>query len=42
MSASHVQHEPADPPMRRTYWLVVLVEIIVVAGLWAVGRYFGG
>jgi hypothetical protein len=31
-----------DPPMRRTYWLVVLVEIIVVTGLWAVGRYFGG
>jgi hypothetical protein len=41
MTASHNPSETADPPMARTYWLVVLVEILVVAGLWAVGWYFG-
>ena len=31
----------ADRSMGRTYWLVVIIEILVVAGLWTVGWYFG-
>jgi hypothetical protein len=25
----------------RTYLLVVICEVVVVAGLWALGRYYG-
>lgn len=32
--------EPTDRPMSRTYLLVVIIEVIVVAGLWLVGWYF--
>lgn len=37
-------HARADqePSNRRTYLLVVIIEIIVVVALWAIGRHFGG
>jgi hypothetical protein len=34
---------PADassPRMRRSYTLVIIIEIIVLAALWALGRIF--
>ncbi|HVC21480.1 MAG TPA: hypothetical protein VNE16_15510 [Vicinamibacterales bacterium] len=30
-----------DASMTRTYVLVVLLEILVLLGLWLAGRYFG-
>jgi hypothetical protein len=36
-------HHPDDvssPAMRRRYLIVVLVEIVVLAGLWALGRLY--
>jgi hypothetical protein len=36
-------HHPDDvsgPAMRRRYLIVVVVEIVVLAGLWALGRLY--
>ena len=33
-------NETADSPMGRTYLAVLIVEIIVLAGLWFLSRYF--
>jgi hypothetical protein len=30
-----------DASARRTFVLVIIVEIVVVAGLWVVGRIYG-
>jgi hypothetical protein len=32
--------DASSPAMRRSYALVVVVEAIVLAGLWALGRLF--
>ena len=33
-------YETDDSPMGRTYLAVLIVEIIVLAGLWFLSRYF--
>jgi hypothetical protein len=32
---------PGESDLSRTYILVILFEILVIAGLYALGRYFG-
>jgi hypothetical protein len=33
--------DPNDSAMTGTYVLVLVVEAVVIAALWALGRYFG-
>lgn len=39
MTTSH-QHEPGDTPMTGTYVAVVIVEALVIAALYALGRMY--
>lgn len=39
MKAS-VPHEPGDTPMTGTYIAVVIVEALIIAALWALGRIY--
>jgi len=41
--APNLGHAGSEPEIdrRRTYAAVILLEIVVVAALWAIGRYFG-
>lgn len=34
------QHEPGDTPMTGIYIAVIVVEVIVIAALWALGRMY--
>ncbi len=40
-SSSPPAADPDDTPMTGTYLLVLLVEAVVIAALWALGRQFG-
>lgn len=42
MSRSRLETvDPDDSAMTGTYVLVLVFEVIVIAALWAFGRYFG-
>jgi hypothetical protein len=34
------QHEPGDTPMTGTYIAVLIVEAIIIAALWVLGRIY--
>jgi hypothetical protein len=39
MSTSNL-HEPGDTPMTGTYVAVVIVEVLIIAALWVLGRMY--
>ena len=40
MTTSQPHHEPGDTPMRGIYVAVVIVEALVIAALYALGRMY--
>ena len=33
-------HEPGDTPMTGIYVAVIIIEALIIAGLWALGRMY--